>query len=62
MRTPMPVDQLPSFKSRQLTYPDNSFKFILIGIGMAITFSLIAIYLNKSDNVIATDGNPGEQE
>jgi hypothetical protein len=29
---------------------------------MAITFSLIAIYLNKSDNVIATDGNPGEEE
>lgn len=60
MRTPMPVDQLPSFKSRQLTSPDNSFKFILIG--MAVTFSLIAIYLTKSDNVITTDGNPGEEE
>ena len=62
MRTPMPVDQLPSFKSRQLTSPDNSFKFILIGIGMAVTFSLIAIYLTKSDNVITTDGTPGEEE
>jgi hypothetical protein len=29
---------------------------------MAVTFSLIAIYLTKSDNVITTDGTPGEEE